>query len=89
MFNETADFTGNKALGESPSVYVGGGAVHHHGGAIVFNQDATFTNNTSATKGGAVMASGDVVFKGDAKFTGNTAKTNGGGLAIIGGDVVC
>ena len=88
VFNGTADFTGNKALGESPSVYVGGGAVHHHGGAIVFNQDATFTNNTSATKGGAVMASGDVVFKGDAKFAGNTAKTNGGGLAIIGGDVV-
>ena len=88
VFNGTADFTGNKALGESPSVYVGGGAVHHHGGAIVFNQDATFTNNTSATKGGAVMASGDVVFKGDAKFAGNTAKTNGGGLAIIGGNVV-
>ena len=88
VFNGTADFTGNKALGESSSVYVGGGAVHHHGGAIVFNQDATFTNNTSATKGGAVMASGDVVFKGDAKFAGNTAKTNGGGLAIIGGDVV-
>lgn len=88
VFNGIADFTGNKALGESPSVYVGGGAIHHHGGAIVFNQDATFTNNTSATKGGAVMASGDVVFKGNATFAGNTAKINGGGLAIVGGDVV-
>lgn len=86
LFNDTVTFKGNKAIGTSNSVYVGGGAIHNQNGAIVFKKSAVFMNNESGSKGGAVTNSGKMLFEDTAEFTGNTAAT-GGGIAIIGGEV--
>ena len=86
-FNDTATFSGNTVNGSMSSVYIGGGAINHRNGAIVFDDDVMFRENTSASKGGAIMTAGDILFNDDTTFDGNTATTNGGALTILGGDV--
>ena len=87
VFNGDAEFIGNSGTGTTNSVHVGGGAIHHRDGAIVFNDDALFSGNTSASKGGAIMTAGTMLFKGEAIFEDNEALSQGGALAILGGDV--
>lgn len=88
VFNGTADFVGNTVTSGSNAFNVGGGAIHHRGGMIVFNNDAVFTKNSSASKGGAIFAAGDMIFNGTAQFNENTAQNTGGALTIAGSDVV-
>ncbi len=85
VFNSAATFNKNSVTDSMTSVYIGGGAINHRGGAIVFEDSATFSENTSASKGGAIMSSGDMVFRGATVFDKNTAVTGGGALAILGG----
>lgn len=85
IFYDTANFTGNSVTETSNSVYVGGGAINHRGGMLVFNNDANFSENDSASQGGAIMTAGDIIFNGAATFDGNSAGKNGGALAILGG----
>ena len=87
LFVGKSSFVGNSATGNSNSVYVGGGAINHRDGMIVFDNDANFSSNQSATKGGAIMAAGDIIFAGNATFDANTAGTNGGAVAVLGGDI--
>ncbi len=87
IFVGPATFSENKATGSMTSVYIGGGAINHRDGMIVFNDAVSFSNNESATKGGAIMTAGDVIFNGAAQFIGNSAGTSGGALAILGGAV--
>ena len=87
IFNNTATFDGNTATASSDSVYVGGGALNHTGGMIIFNGETSFTDNESASKGGAVMSAGDIIFKEKTTFQNNNATIQGGALAIIGGNV--
>lgn len=87
IFVGPAVFGENKATGSMTSVYVGGGAINHREGMIVFNNTSSFANNQSATKGGAIMTAGDIIFNGAAQFIGNSAGTSGGALAILGGAV--
>ena len=85
IFYGDATFSGNQATAPSPSVYVGGGAINHNDGMIVFNGNAAFDANSSASQGGAIMSAGDMIFNGAASFANNNAGTNGGALAIMGG----
>ncbi|MBO5947059.1 MAG: autotransporter domain-containing protein [Alphaproteobacteria bacterium] len=87
VFNGDAEFIGNSVTGTTSSVHVGGGAIHHRDGAIVFNDDALFSGNTSASKGGAIMTAGTMLFKGEAIFEDNEASSQGGALAMMGGNV--
>lgn len=87
IFAGPAVFDENKATGSMTSVYIGGGAINHRGGMIVFNDDVSFSNNESATKGGAIMTGGGLIFNGASDFDGNTAGTSGGAIAILGGVV--
>lgn len=88
VFNGNAQFTGNTVTVNSVSDIVGGGAIHHHGGMIIFNDQASFSENNSVSKGGAILAAGDIIFNDNVEFSGNIAGKNGGALAIVGGDVV-
>lgn len=87
IFAGPAQFTENKATGSMNSVYIGGGALNHRGGIIVFDTGASFSANESASRGGAIMTAGDIVFNDDAEFIGNTAGTSGGAIAVLGGTV--
>ncbi len=87
LFVGNSLFSGNAATGASNSVYVGGGAINHRGGMIVFDNDTDFFANQSATKGGAITAAGDIIFAGNATFNSNAAGTNGGAMAVLGGDI--
>lgn len=86
IFYDDATFTGNTVTETMNGVYAGGGAINHRGGMIVFNGDAMFGENESASQGGAIMSAGDMIFNGVANFNGNTAGKNGGALAIMGGN---
>ena len=86
-FVDSVAFTNNTATQSSPSVYVGGGAINHRNGMIVFNSDATFNDNNSASGGGAIMSAGDMIFNGAANFDGNSAELNGGAISVLGGHV--
>ena len=88
VFYDAATFSGNSVSESMNGVYAGGGAINHRNGMIVFNSDATFDSNESASQGGAIMAAGDMIFNGSSTFTGNTAGKNGGALAIMGGDTL-
>ena len=85
IFMDDATFTGNAVTGTSSSVYVGGGAINHRGGMLVFDGDANFSENESASQGGAIMSAGDMIFNGATTFNQNSAGLNGGALAIMGG----
>lgn len=86
IFYDSVNFAGNSVTESMNSVYAGGGAINHRGGMIVFNSDATFSENNSASQGGAIMAAGDMIFDGATNFNGNTAGKSGGALAIMGGN---
>lgn len=86
IFVGKTTFNNNSVTESTNSVYAGGGAINHRNGMIVFNSDAVFSSNESASKGGAIMAAGDMVFNGNAAFTGNTAGQSGGALALLGGN---
>ena len=47
LFNGEAEFIGNSSTGVSNSFCVGGGAIYHRDGMIVFNDDANFVANSS------------------------------------------
>ncbi len=87
VFFDSATFSGNKATTPSPSMYVGGGAINHRAGMIVFNSDAEFNDNESASGGGAIMSAGDMIFNGVANFDGNSAGKNGGAISVLGGNM--
>ena len=87
LFYGDATFTGNKVTSSSNSVYVGGGAINHRNGMIVFDTTANFSGNESASKGGAIMSAGDIFFNGNATFDGNSAGLNGGALSMLGGNI--
>lgn len=87
-FNDAATFSGNSVTGTSPSVYVGGGAIHHHGGMIIFKDSANFSQNTSASKGGAIVAGGDIIFDKAVTFDKNTAAIQGGAIAALGNNII-
>lgn len=86
IFYDSVNFAGNSVTESMNGVYAGGGAINHRGGMIVFNSDATFSENESASQGGAIMAAGDMIFNGAANFNENTAGKSGGALAIMGGN---
>ena len=86
IFMDNATFTNNSVTESMASVYAGGGAINHRNGMIVFDGDASFAANESASQGGAIMSAGDMVFNGTASFSENTAGANGGALAIMGGN---
>ncbi len=88
IFYDTVNFTGNQVTETSNSVYSGGGAINHRGGMLVFNSDATFDGNNSASQGGAIISGGDMIFNGATEFNGNSAGKSGGALAIMGGSTV-
>ena len=86
-FNESVTFIGNSVTGSSSSDIIGGGAIHHRGGMIVFDDIANFNQNTSASKGGAIISTGDMVFNEAATFSENTASSSGGAIAAMGGHI--
>ncbi|MBR6009936.1 MAG: autotransporter domain-containing protein [Alphaproteobacteria bacterium] len=86
-FNEAVTFAGNSATGSMNADIIGGGAIHHHGGMIVFDDVASFSQNTSASKGGAIISTGDMVFNDVATFNANTASSSGGAIAAMGGHI--
>ncbi|MBR5161421.1 MAG: hypothetical protein IKW80_07305, partial [Thermoguttaceae bacterium] len=83
-----ATINGN-SLFENNSVGKWGGAVHVWG-ALTFNGNTTFTNNTgTASDGGAIRQEGDgkytITFNGDVAMTGNTAPAAAGGAICSNG----
>ena len=86
-FNEAVTFTGNSATGSMSADIIGGGAIHHRGGMILFDDVANFSQNTSASKGGAIISTGDMVFNEAATFSENTASSSGGAIAAMGGHI--
>ena len=56
IFYGNAEFNGNSATTYSASVYAGGGAINHRNGMLVFNGDTEFTDNESASQGGAIIS---------------------------------
>ena len=87
IFYGNTEFNGNSATTYSASVYAGGGAINHRNGMLVFNGDTEFTDNESASQGGAIISAGDIIFNGTTSFDGNSAGANGGAMAIMGGTV--
>ena len=87
IFYDDATFSENTVTASMNGVYAGGGAINHRNGMIVFNSDATFNANESASQGGAIISAGDIIFNGTSNFTGNIAGKNGGALAVVGGDI--
>lgn len=87
-FNGATTFANNTDTGNTNnSVFSGGGAINHRNGAIVFDDNATFTDNSSTYRGGAILAAGDMTFNDGAIFSGNSATSSGGAMAILGGNV--
>lgn len=86
IFYDDATFSDNTVTESMNGVYAGGGAINHRNGMIVFNSDAIFSANKSASQGGAILSAGDMVFNSTANFSENNAGKNGGALAIMGGN---
>ena len=88
VFGDSVTFTNNQVTESMNSVYAGGGAINHRNGMIVFDDEAIFNSNESASQGGAIMSAGDMIFNGVTSFDGNTAGKNGGAFAMMGGNTV-
>lgn len=86
IFYDNTTFTGNSVTASANGVYAGGGAINHRNGMIVFNKSANFSENESASQGGAILTAGDMIFNGVAIFDSNSANKNGGALAMMGGN---
>lgn len=88
MFVGNTVFESNSSTGAMNTDYTGGGAIYHRDGAIVFQDAAAFRNNSSATKGGAIITGGDIVFADDTVFVNNSAASNGGAISVLSGNIL-
>jgi len=77
-------FEGNEATGTGATAR-GGGAVLNTGGATLTVEDTTFTDNRSATFGGAIANYNAELTLANVAFTGNTATGDGGAIYNTGG----
>jgi predicted outer membrane repeat protein len=83
----TLTFAGVSTFNSNTAGTNGGGAINIGTGALVFKDNATFTNNTAPSSGAAIRSGGSILFEKDAFFYSNTMSgntTNIGGAIQIG-----